>query len=317
MSLKGRAAAGKLRGKINGLDVIYSDAYEIAVANGFKGTIDEWLASIKGEKGDKGDKGDFPVAGVDYFTIEDKAEMVEAVYDKLPYVEDPDADAYEQLMTAYLKANARIDELVAMRGDTGGYHFESDGEQYPYDIVEVHSSGTATRVKFSIRIEADIASDMVTPICTIPKPLKALGKSEEFWAEDFNVYAECVKVAEITGLDSGVDEGKGVAGFCICSRADKPDEVFIGARCIFGRDWGEFYPELSGVYYSRLPKGDYEVTYQLRDVFVSETADMRVGIDGTTYDTAGEAVRAQLQALSDRIDSLSVVNLPKAEEVAF
>lgn len=59
MSLEGNATAGKLlRGKINPLDVIYTDAYKIAVANGFEGTIDEWLASMKGEKGDKGDKGD-------------------------------------------------------------------------------------------------------------------------------------------------------------------------------------------------------------------------------------------------------------------
>ncbi|MES5057197.1 hypothetical protein ACOTSX_04075 [Bacillus velezensis] len=39
-------------------------AYEIAVDNGFSGTVEEWLASLKGEKGNtgatgaKGDKGD-------------------------------------------------------------------------------------------------------------------------------------------------------------------------------------------------------------------------------------------------------------------
>jgi hypothetical protein len=32
--------------------VIYTDAYTIAVKNGFKGTVEEWLASLKGEKGD-------------------------------------------------------------------------------------------------------------------------------------------------------------------------------------------------------------------------------------------------------------------------
>ena len=39
-------------------------AYEIAVDNGFDGTEQEWLASLKGVKGDKGDKGDPGVAGV-------------------------------------------------------------------------------------------------------------------------------------------------------------------------------------------------------------------------------------------------------------
>lgn len=33
-------------------------AYELAVEQGYEGTEQEWLASLKGEKGDKGDKGD-------------------------------------------------------------------------------------------------------------------------------------------------------------------------------------------------------------------------------------------------------------------
>lgn len=39
-------------------------AYEIAVANGFIGTEEEWLASLKGEKGDKGDQGERGEQGV-------------------------------------------------------------------------------------------------------------------------------------------------------------------------------------------------------------------------------------------------------------
>lgn len=34
-----------------------ASAYDIAVENGFTGTVTEWLASLKGEKGDKGDTG--------------------------------------------------------------------------------------------------------------------------------------------------------------------------------------------------------------------------------------------------------------------
>ena len=56
MSLEGKAAADVvLRGKINRLDVLVIDAYDIAVKHGFNGTEEEWLASLKGEKGDKGD----------------------------------------------------------------------------------------------------------------------------------------------------------------------------------------------------------------------------------------------------------------------
>ncbi|AZJ44323.1 collagen-like protein [Bacillus velezensis] len=39
-------------------------AYDIAVDNGFSGTVEEWLASLKGEKGEKGDTGATGATGV-------------------------------------------------------------------------------------------------------------------------------------------------------------------------------------------------------------------------------------------------------------
>lgn len=47
-----------LQGKISPLEVFHTDAYSIAVANGYKGTVQEWLTSLKGEKGDRGDRGE-------------------------------------------------------------------------------------------------------------------------------------------------------------------------------------------------------------------------------------------------------------------
>lgn len=59
MSITGSATAEKvLRGRINRLDTLCISAYAIAVKNGFEGTEEEWLASLKGDKGDKGEKGD-------------------------------------------------------------------------------------------------------------------------------------------------------------------------------------------------------------------------------------------------------------------
>ena len=52
--IKGSIATGILKGR---------SAYEIAVDNGFVGTEEEWLESLKGEKGDKGDKGDQGIQG--------------------------------------------------------------------------------------------------------------------------------------------------------------------------------------------------------------------------------------------------------------
>lgn len=58
MSLEGKADAKKLlRGRLEYIHVIYKDAYEVAVENGFEGTIDEWLETLKGEKGEPGKDG--------------------------------------------------------------------------------------------------------------------------------------------------------------------------------------------------------------------------------------------------------------------
>jgi hypothetical protein len=49
MSLTGNATTDKvLRGRINRLDTLCVNAYEIAVKNGFEGTEEEWLESLQG-----------------------------------------------------------------------------------------------------------------------------------------------------------------------------------------------------------------------------------------------------------------------------
>lgn len=48
--LNGAISGGeKMRGRIAGLSVYYTDAYAIAVANGFDGTVVEWLESLHGK----------------------------------------------------------------------------------------------------------------------------------------------------------------------------------------------------------------------------------------------------------------------------
>lgn len=53
-------------------------AYEIAVENGFEGTVSEWLASLIGADGHS------PVRGTDYWTPTDKAGIVSDVLAALP-----------------------------------------------------------------------------------------------------------------------------------------------------------------------------------------------------------------------------------------
>lgn len=47
-----------LEGTITAFNTYHTDAYMIAVKNGFEGTEAEWLASLKGDKGDRGEKGE-------------------------------------------------------------------------------------------------------------------------------------------------------------------------------------------------------------------------------------------------------------------
>ena len=65
MSLIGNADGKVLRGKINKLNTLrgYS-AYEVAVLEGFVGTEEEWLATLKGEKGDPGPQGIQGIQGI-------------------------------------------------------------------------------------------------------------------------------------------------------------------------------------------------------------------------------------------------------------
>ena len=54
MSLEGSAAGKTIVGNIHRSRELTITAYGIAVKNGFNGTEEEWLASLKGEKGDEG-----------------------------------------------------------------------------------------------------------------------------------------------------------------------------------------------------------------------------------------------------------------------
>ncbi len=54
-------------GRINRLSVLCIDAYGVAVKNGFEGTVEEWLASLKGDKGDSPTEEQIAKAVADYF----------------------------------------------------------------------------------------------------------------------------------------------------------------------------------------------------------------------------------------------------------
>jgi hypothetical protein len=59
---------GNISVSVSKLEVLKGEqgksAYQIALDNGFKGTEQEWLISLKGEKGDRGEKGEQGIQGI-------------------------------------------------------------------------------------------------------------------------------------------------------------------------------------------------------------------------------------------------------------
>jgi hypothetical protein len=101
----------KVQGKIAGLTIYHTDAYRIAVAHGFKGTIEEWLESLNGYT---------PVRGKDYWTEEDIAAIVAeldvnlAQYNKIAEEEARKASA-SATAAATSERNAAASEAEAKR----------------------------------------------------------------------------------------------------------------------------------------------------------------------------------------------------------
>ncbi len=71
------AKGNKITGVLVGQDG--KSAYEIAVDEGFTGTAEEWLLSLKGDKGDPGEKGDTYT-----LTDTDKNEIAQEVLALIP-----------------------------------------------------------------------------------------------------------------------------------------------------------------------------------------------------------------------------------------
>ena len=67
-------------GKIDGTGADGKSAYELAVAEGFEGSLQEWLQSLKG---DPGPQGPLPIKGVDYLTPEEVEAVAEQIAENI------------------------------------------------------------------------------------------------------------------------------------------------------------------------------------------------------------------------------------------
>lgn len=110
--------AGDISGALSNPLARGASAYEIAVANGYVGTEEQWLESLKGEKGDKGDPFTW-----DDLTAEQKRELTGPKGDK---------------------------------GDTGGIgyiFFESDNDGHLYVVIAEWTDEISFRISDDGKLE--------------------------------------------------------------------------------------------------------------------------------------------------------------------
>ena len=113
--------AGDISGSLSNPLARGASAYEIAVANGYVGTEEQWLESLKGEKGDKGDPFTW-----DDLTAEQKKELT-----------GPKGDKGE-------------------KGDTGGIgyvFFESDNDGHLYVVIAEGTDEISFRISDDGKLE--------------------------------------------------------------------------------------------------------------------------------------------------------------------
>lgn len=164
MSLTGSAKAKMLlKGSINRLQVIYTDAYELAVKSGFEGTLEEWLASLKGEQGEPGPKGDKGDTGTDGKSI-----LTVAVR----------GGDFSNIPTAKFSSHPKAGDLA----------ITDDG--YIYKVI---SDNTLTTMSCKVELFASLTGSAASPATIGSVYLPASG-----WAGSASPYSQVVNIPGVT-----------------------------------------------------------------------------------------------------------------------
>lgn len=168
-------------------------AYEIALDNGFEGTEEEWLESLKGESGKNGTNGQdghTPVKGVDYFTEED----IKSLNDLLNFVPIKDGDASVE-NNLYVGERLNAGEAISIGGD--------EVATLPY--ISNYIEGVKTELKEDIAgCVKDASCELIEEITVTEEGIRSIIRSTEPDGTPYNfkevtVYTE-VKPCNVQNL---------------------------------------------------------------------------------------------------------------------
>lgn len=159
-----------LTGTISKLEAIHGySAYEVAIINGFKGTQEEWLESLKGEKGDKGDTGDTGEKG-------DRGETGESAYEvamRYGYA-GTEAEFYADLSLFDERATAAENSAAnAAASETAAEAAKIAAEKARDAASEIAGGDFASKTEaqgYADTAESNAKSYTDTKIATIPTP---------------------------------------------------------------------------------------------------------------------------------------------------
>lgn len=186
--------------------------------------------------------------------------------------DDPTPDIYQQLVAAYGLAEARLNEVVAMRGtdNTATMTISDD-----YFNGNIRSNGTGAHIYIVIDGLSLVGyGEHISDEYRLPAAFAPLG----------NVVLSCNSpdlevTCEITGSSSSSD-----------------GETYVLMRVRIRNLSSEYVQHYGPVADGYCPTAG---------IAIAELADLRIGADGKTYSTAGEAIRAQFLVLRAQIAQLT------------